>query len=129
TAHLDRTKEHDLLAGSKHVAQEWLIQPGDPQAAALILHKRFKDLEARAARGSKAAVHHLRNDGGGLTRLQRSNRRKTAAIFIADGKAIEKILDRREAGVCEVGSAARPDAFQKLQRRRERVGGHPQMRG
>src|SRR5262249_42114185 len=93
TAHLDRTEEHDLLAWSKHVTQERLIQPGDTKAAALILHQRFKDLEARAPRGSKAAVHDLRDDGGVLPRLQRSDRLKTAAIFVADRKAIEKILD------------------------------------
>src|SRR5262249_17992998 len=102
-----------------------LIQPGDAQTTALILHQRLKDFEARAAGRPQAAVHDSPDDRGVLARLQRSNRLETTAILVTDGKAIQEIFDGREPDMCEVSGAARSDAFQELQRRRERFCGHP----
>ncbi len=93
--------------------------------AARILHQRFENLEPRTSRRTETAVHDSRDQRRVLPRLQRGDRLEAAAIFVADGKAIQQILDGHEAGVREIGGAARADAFQKLQRRRERVGGHP----
>src|SRR5687767_12370388 len=46
-----------------------------------------------------------------------------AAVFIAEWKAVEQIFHREQPGAGEVGRAARPNTFQKLQWRREDVVG------
>ena len=56
--------------------------------------------------------------------LQRRDRLKAAAIFVADGKAVQQIFDGEETGVLEIGGAARTDALEELQGRREQLGGH-----
>src|SRR5258707_2348695 len=47
------------------------------------------------------------------------------SVLVADREPVQQILDGEEAGAREISGAARPDAFQELQRRRERVGRHP----
>ena len=42
-----------------------------------------------------------------------------AAVFVADGKAVQQIFDGDEAGVFEVCSPAGADALQQLQGRRQ----------
>ena len=53
---------------------------------------------------------------------------KVAAIFVADRKPVEEILDGEEADALEIGGSTRTDAFEKLQRRREQFS-REQIRG
>jgi hypothetical protein len=45
---------------------------------------------------------------------------KAAAVLVAKRKAVEQVFDREEAGVLEIRGAARADAFQELERRRQK---------
>jgi hypothetical protein len=47
-----------------------------------------------------------------------------AAVFVADRKPVEQILDGEEADPFEVGGSTWTDALEKLQRRREQIRGH-----
>ena len=50
---------------------------------------------------------------------------QTAAIFVADGKPVQEILDGDQTDTLEIRGAAGADAFEELQRRRqETLGGH-----
>ena len=89
--------------------------------AAAVVDQRFEDLEPGPPRRAQAAAEHAAGDRRGLARLQRRDRLKAAAIFVAERKAVEEIFDGDEAGVLEIGGAAGTDAFQELQGRRQGV--------
>src|SRR5262249_872819 len=78
------------------------------------------DLEARTARRSQAAASDPSGDRRCLTRLERRDRLKTAAIFVAKGKAIQQIFDGDQAGALEIRSTPRTDALEELKRRRQK---------
>ena len=48
---------------------------------------------------------------------QRRDGLERAAVLVADREPIEEVLDCVQADALEVGRAARPDAFEELQRR------------
>ena len=50
-------------------------------------------------------------NGGLLPRTQRGNRLHAAAVFVAEGEAVKKILDGDQAGALEIGGLARADPF------------------
>ena len=83
--------------------------------------EHLEDLEARAPRRTDAAADDFASDGGGVARPQRRDRLETAAIFVADRKAIEEVFDRGEADALQIGGAPRSDSLQVLQRRLKRI--------
>jgi hypothetical protein len=118
-AHLDRTEEDHLLAGSEHVAQERLVEPRRAESAGGVADQRFENLEARTAGGAQTAAQNPGAQRGNLPRLEAGNRLQPAAILVANRKPIEEILEAEEPGARQVGCPARTDAFQILERRGE----------
>ena len=55
-----------------------------------------------------------------LADMARRDRREVAAVLVPDRKAVEQIFDGVEAGALEVGGAPGADAFEELQRRRQK---------
>ena len=110
---------HDVLAALEDVLQVRLVQPHRAQRSGAVVDRRLEDLEPGAPRRAQAADQHAAGDGGGLSRFQRRDRLQAAAIFVAERKSVEQIFDGDQAGVLEIGGAARSDAFQELQRRRQ----------
>ena len=111
-----------MLTAREDVAKERLIQPHRANRPAAVVDRRFEDFEAGTPRRSKAASQNPSADRRRLTGFERRDRLQAAAIFVSDGKAIQEIFDRLEAGALEIGRAARSDALQILQRRREERG-------
>ena len=125
-AHLHHAKQHHVLPGLEHVAEERLVQPGRAQGAARIADECLEDLESGAAGRSKTAAEDAGRDRRGLSRPERRNGPELTAVFVSDRKPVQQVLDGLEAGALEVGGATRADALQKLQRRLEHrvVDGH-----
>jgi hypothetical protein len=120
-AHLDQAVQHDVLAAHEDVFQVRLVQPHRAQRPAPVVDRRFEDLEAGPPRRAQAADQHAARDGGGLSRRQRRDRLKTAAVFVAQRESIEEIFESDEAGMLKIGGAAGTDALEKLQGRRKGV--------
>ena len=53
--------------------------------------------------------------------LQRGDRLHAAAVFVAERQTVEQVFDGDEAGALEVRGLPRTNAFQELERRREKV--------
>ena len=73
--------------------------------------------EAGTARALQLGADHFADDRGVAARFQRGDRLRAAAIFVADGKSKQQIFEGDEAGLREVGGAARADAVQVRERR------------
>ena len=101
----------------------WLNQIARSEPVA-IAHQHLEDPEARPARRADAAADDLADDRGGDARAQRRDRLEVAAVLVADRKAVEQIFDGVQADALQVGGAARPDAFQELQRAIPEAGSH-----
>ena len=115
-AHFDRAVQHDTLPAHEDVPQVRLVQPHGAQRSAAVVDRGLENLEAGTPRGSKAARQHPAGDRRRLSGFQRGNRLQPAAIFIAQRKPVQQILDSRESRVLQVGGAPRPNAFQELKR-------------
>src|SRR5262249_28073383 len=95
------------------------VQPYRAQRPAPVVDRGLEDLEPGTPRGPQAAGEDAPRDRRRLPGLERRDRLKSAAIFVAEWKPVEQIFDGREAGVLEVGRAPRPHAFEELERGRQ----------
>src|SRR4029453_2235783 len=118
---LELAVQDDALAWMKDVGEERLVEPDRTHRAGAVAEEDFEDLEARAPRRTDTAAHHFSSDGGGVSRPQRGNRLEAAAIFVANWKAVEEVLDRGKTDAQQICGAPRSDSLQVLQRRLKRI--------
>jgi hypothetical protein len=111
---LHETEQDDVDVRPEDVLQERLIHPHGPYRARAVANHGFENPETWTARGAKLAALNATGDGHVLAGLESGYRLQVAAIFVADGKAIEKIFNRGKADPLKIGRALRSDAFQKL---------------
>ncbi len=120
-AHLDLAKADDVDPHDEDVLEKRLVEPDRAQRAARIRDQYFENLEPGAARRPYAAADDAAGDRRCLARFEGRDRLQVAAVFVANGKTVQEIFEREEAGARQVGGATRTDALQKLERRRENV--------
>ena len=83
-------------------------------------------IRTRGAGSSPVGRLDVAENGGLLPRTQRGNRLHAAAVFVAEGEAVKKILDGDQAGALEIGGLARADPLQELKRGGKNVIAHSQ---
>ncbi len=104
------------------VLQERLVHPRAADGAARVTNDRVKDPEPAPARHREVRALDLAEHGRTHPRPKGRDRLHVAAVFVAERKPIEQILDGGEAGALEVRGFPRTHALQKLKGGVENVG-------
>src|SRR5205823_12995584 len=112
---LELPEQDDALVRAEDVVQEWLIEPDRAQAPRAIPHEHLEDLEPRPARRTHAAAQDLARDRGRYAGLQRRDGLEMSPVFIACGKPIQQILDRRQTDPLQIRRASRTYTLEILQ--------------
>ena len=118
---LELAEQDDALMRVEDVVEERLVEPDRAERSGRVADEHLEDLEARAARRPEAAADDLADDRRRDAGPQRRNRLEVAAVFVADGKAVEQIFDRAAGRRAAGRRRARADALQVLKCRRKVV--------
>ena len=118
---LELAKEDDSLVRPEDVVEKRLVEPDRSQRPRAIAHDQLEDLEARQTRRANAAAHDFSEDRGRDAWPQFGDGCEGAAVFVADRKSVEQVFDRVQAHPLEVRRPPRPDPFEELQRRLQRI--------
>ena len=102
--------------GLRMSCEERLVHPGAADGAAGVADDRVEDLEAAPARDREVRALDLAEHRRPHPRAKRCDRLHVAAVFVAERKPVEEILDGDEAGAFEVRGFPRTYALQKLKR-------------
>ncbi len=127
--HLQRAR---AIALGLAVHDEALAAPEEPLEVALpephageepgAVAQQHRQRRPRAAPRRRADRADDPAHGGHLLGLEAPERSEVAAVLVARGQVVERVLDGPEAQVAEELGPLRPDALHELQRRRERMG-------
>ena len=98
------------------VLQVRLVHPRAADGAARVRDDRMKDLEAAPARDREVRALDLAEHRRAHPRPKRRDRLHATAVFVAERKPVEKILDGDEAGAFEVRGFPRTHPFEELKR-------------
>ena len=120
---LQRAVEHDVIARVELILQERGVEPRDADRAARVADERLEDPEAGPPRRAEPALHDLTADRDGLPFLHGSHGPQVAAVLVTQGKPVEEVFDRVQAGTRKICRFARTHTLQVLQRRLEYLAG------
>jgi hypothetical protein len=114
---LQLAEEDDALVRAEDVVQKRLVEPDRAQRTGAIADDELEDLEPRAAGRPDAAADDFTGDRRRDAGAQFGNGLEGGAILVPNRKAVEQVFDGVQADAFEIGSAARADALEILQRR------------
>ena len=114
--------QHDAGAARQLVGEVHLVGPRGAQATGLVTNQRLEHLESLAPRPADLCLDDLADDGARLiAEAQRGDRGEPGAVFIAERKAVQQVLDVHQARAAQIRGAAGSDALEKLQRGCEKI--------
>ncbi len=111
---LEFSVDEDPPSGSQRVLEIVLIEPDDLELAGVVLGHGLDDAEVPATRGLHPQRHDLDFDGRLLTGLEIPHREPPTAVFVAEGKILEEVVDRSDSRRLERRGLLGADALHVL---------------